>query len=99
LIVLAASLALVLGCSDGASDGTGGTGGVGGSGGGAGGDAGAGGNGGSEAAVARAYVLYSPEPPCAWGVESDYRVEFIGDPDVIQEIRGSSTQCTGFEGM
>lgn len=94
LIVLAASLALVLGCSD--SDGTGGTGGVAGSGGGTGGDAGAGG---SEADVARAFVLYSPIPPCAEGVESDYYVDFIGDTDVIHEIRGSSTQCTGFEGM
>lgn len=94
LIVFAVSLLLVLACSD--SDSTGGTGGVAGSGGGTGGDAGARGN---EAAAARAFVLYSPEPPCAEGAESDYRVEFIGDTDVIQEIRGSSTQCTGFEGV
>lgn len=86
LIVLAASLALVLGCSDG--DGTG-----------SGGDAGAGGDGGSEADVARTFVLYSPIPPCARGVESDYYVDFLGDTDVIQEIRGSSAQCTGFEGV
>jgi len=93
LIVLATSLALVLSCSD--SDRTGGTGGVAGFG----GDAGAGGDGGSEADVARTFVLYSPIPPCAEGVESDYYVDFIGDSDVIQEIRGSSAQCTGFEGV
>ena len=85
LVMLAMSLGLVLGCSDGEN--VGGTGGVAGTGG-----------GGGEGELARLFVLYSPEPPCVEGVESDYDVQFIGDLDVIQAIRGSSTQCTGFEG-
>jgi hypothetical protein len=96
LVILATSLALVFGCSD--SEHTGGTGGVAGSRGGIGGNGGSAGVGGSEAELARVFVLYSPDPPCVEGVESDYDVRFIGDTGVIQEIRGSSTQCTGFEG-
>ena len=96
LVILAMSLGLVLGCSDGEN--VGGTGGVAGTGGGAGGNGGSAGVGGSEGELARLFVLYSPKPPCVEGVESDYDVQFIGDLDVIQTIRGSSTQCTGFEG-
>lgn len=96
LVILATSLALVLGCSD--SENTGGTDGVAGASGGAGGDGGSAGVGGGEAELSRVFVLYSPDPPCVEGVESDYYVQFIGDTDVIQEIRGSSTQCTSFAG-
>lgn len=96
LVISVMSFGLVLGCGD--SENVGGTGGIAGASGGAGGSGGTAGVRGSEGELARVFVLYTPDPPCVDGVESDYDVRFIGDADVIEAIRGSSTQCTDFEG-
>ena len=95
------SVALAFGCSD--SDGTGATGGTGGGGGeggggtaGSGGGAGVGGAGGSPIDVRRAFILYSPNPPCVGGIPSNYWVSVVGDTDILSEVRGTSPSCETF---
>lgn len=89
------SVAVVLGCSD-DDTGSGGSAGMGGAAGGSGGMGGDGGAGGGQVDVRRAFILYTPEPPCAEGTPSNYRVDLIGDFDILDGVRGSSDQCESF---
>jgi len=84
LIVLVASVALVLGCSDGGAGGAAGMGGA----------AGAGGARGD--AVERTFILVSPIPPCMDGVDSDYRVEFLGNG--LTDFKATFDTCSGVSG-
>ncbi|MEM9728068.1 MAG: hypothetical protein AAF997_05740 [Myxococcota bacterium] len=92
----ALSVALAFGCSD--SDATGATGGAGATGGlaGSGGEGGDGGAGGGQVDVRRAFILYSPVPPCVEGVPSDYWISAVGDTDILNDVRGTSPDCEPF---